>query len=36
MSPRGEGLGYVMVAEKLAKKISTELFDDLPVLERKW
>lgn len=40
MTPRGEGPGYVMVAEKFAKKISTkistELFDDLPVLERKW
>src|SRR5262249_53757513 len=33
---RWEVLGKVMVAKKSSEKLKTELFDDLPVLQRKW
>jgi diguanylate cyclase (GGDEF)-like protein/PAS domain S-box-containing protein len=34
--PRREVLGKVMVAKASSRKFKSELFDDLPVLQRKW
>ena len=33
---RWEGRGKVMIASKSSKKLEAEMFDDLPILRRKW